>query len=338
MRIVYLSRGHGYGHAATDREITEALCQLRPGITIELASYGTGLKYYSDRGIPCADLRIDDIDDQGLQAALRVMAFLHPRRDADLVVAHEIFTAPQMCATLDLPNVLLTHWFFAEVGAPQRDALLAKPDALVLLDFEAAHQVPPQLAGRAQFTGAVARSLPIGRDQARYELGIADTDFVAVLVTGAVTPINADHVSKVVARGLGAWRARGGTSGRLLVLSEVAPPPTDPSVTWVGRINDPSPYYRAADVVVAGATFSTLCVLARNGIPTVAVTGGQNPVDQLHARFFASEGLVRTVDVSASEPEFWDAVQATAAASPDGARLPWATPEDVARRLLHVLD
>ncbi|HEY6738573.1 MAG TPA: hypothetical protein VI076_06950, partial [Actinopolymorphaceae bacterium] len=306
-RLLYLSRGHGYGHAATDLEIIDAL--RRRGAEVVIASYGTGAEYYRERDVACTDLRIDDVNDQGVDAALRILAFLRRHADADLVLAHEVFAAPRMCVELGLRNVLMTHWFFSELGAPERDRLLAVADELVFVDFEAAHRVPAGFA-HTVFAGAVARRFDGDRRAGREALDFPDDRELVVLTTGAVTPYNEEHLRAVVDTVVRAWRRYRSRDGALVILSDVRPDVDDPSVRSVGRVRDPAPYYQAADVVVANATFSTICTLARNDVPTVVVTGGRNPVDRLHADFFASTGHVRAVEVGASAHLLWSAVEA----------------------------
>nr|MDT0663182.1 hypothetical protein [Micromonospora sp. DSM 115978] len=330
--VVYLSRGHGYGHAARDRAIAAALRALRPDLVVEVASYGTGLEFYRAHADPCVDLRIDDDDDQGSSATISVATFLATRRHADLVVANEMFTAPSVCDALGLRSVLLTHWFFTELGAPAMDAAMAHAGSVILLDFEQAHRVPARLRRRVTFTGAVAEPFRTDRVEARRALRIDATEYLVVLATGAIYPDKAAHLRAVVAKGLRAWRTRPTGGGRLVVLSGLPPTVDDPSVRWVPWTDRPDLYYRAADVVLTTGTFGTICALARNEVPTVAVVGGQNPVDRLHAEFFAAQGFLTAVDASVSDATLGRAV---AAARPDGDRaaLRWAAPADVARRL-----
>jgi hypothetical protein len=331
-KIVYLSRGHGYGHAARDRAIVAALRGLRPDAVVEVASYGTGLEFYRSHAMACADLRIDDDDDQGPAAAFAVAAFLSARRRADLVVANEVFTAPGVYTALGLRGVLLTHWFFAEVGVPAMDAPLAKAEKIMLIDFEMAHRVPQQLRDRVTFTGAVAPRFLIDRHSARRELGIDATEYVAVLSTGATYQTKVDHMRAVLAKGLAAWRVRRPGKGRLFVLSNLPPAVDDSCVEWVSWTDRPELYYRAADVVITNGTFGTMSALTRNRIPTIAVVGGQNPVDRLHAEFLAGEGLLTAVEVSIPDEELGRLIADVPPVRRD-ADLPWAEPVDVARRL-----
>jgi hypothetical protein len=321
--IVFLTRGHGYGHAAVDVPVIRALRELRPSVTVEAASYGTGLEHYARQGMPCADLRIDDVDDQGVEAALRVTAFLRTRKSADLVVAHEVFAAPRVCAMLGLRNVLLTHWFFSEVGLPERDDVLRAADPLLVLDFPQAHVVPQGLAGRVTFVGAVAKRFDLDRAAARRVLGVGTGERVVVVTAGAVTPYNARHLEALESHALAA--CAGWAKPFVLAGSR--------------RVSRPEIYYAAADVVVANATFATLCALVRNAVPTVAVIGQGNPVDRLHAEFFAREGLLELVEAgSLPEGGLRPALEAAVAAGVRaGPSLPWASPRDLARLLLERL-
>ncbi|GAB3407603.1 hypothetical protein [Flindersiella endophytica] len=326
--IVFLTRGHGYGHAAVDVPVIRALRDLRPSVTVEAASYGTGLEHYARQGMPCADLRIDDVNDQGAEAALRVTAFLRSRKSADLVVAHEVFAAPAVCGMLGLRSVLLTHWFFSEVGLPERDEVLRAAKSLLVLDFPQAHVVPSGLAGQVTFVGAVAKRFDLDRAAARRVLGVGAAERVVVVTAGAVTPYNARQLETLESRAVAA--CAGWAKPFVLAGSR--------------RVSRPEIYYAAADVVVANATFATLCTLVRNGVPTVAVVGEGNPVDRLHTEFFAREGLLRLVEgVELSEEALRSALSsaATAATAATAVKprssLPWAEPHDLARLLLQRL-
>src|SRR5262249_54805525 len=145
-RIAWLSRGKGYGHAAKDLRIVHGLRRLRPDVEVVVASAGLGLAYYRDRGEACHDLGIDDDDDgQGAEAYVRLLWFLRRLGRIDLLVADEFFIAPRLGAALAVPSLVLSHWFFSEIGAPQADIYFEGAAAIVMLDSPSAHTPPAGL-------------------------------------------------------------------------------------------------------------------------------------------------------------------------------------------------
>jgi erythromycin esterase len=314
------------------------------GLGITVASYGTGLDYYAARSVPCVDLGIADINDQGRHAAWRTSRFLASIDRPDLVVANEVFSSPAACRALRHKNLLFTHWFFSEIGSPESDRVYEDADGVVLLDFPEAHAIPAEIDVPVYFAGPAAPSFEINRQRARKQLGVPQSSRVVVMTFGSMHPDKFTDITAMLAKFLPAWDVEAGEDDRLLVLA----PPGGPwehastiqrkTVQWVGVTARPEVYYRAADLVIAHATFTTLSELARNGAPTVGVIGSQNPVDRLHAERFSSLGLIKTMELDACPEEVWTIVQETIR----WARRPrppppdevWGTPEKLAELVL----
>lgn len=313
--LVILSRGHGYGHAAKDLQVIEAIRAKQPGLMVSVASSGTGLDFYTSRSVPCVDLGIADSDDQGEHAAWCILRFLLRTGKPDLVVANEVFTAPAICRMLQIENLLLTHWFFSEIGLPQADRCLLGANAVILLDFAAAHRAPVELNVPIHSIGALAKSFPLTRRQARRKLGLAEHAFAAVVTIGAPRPDKIPDIRILLRTVLNAWRGYARPADRLFLL---VPPDadwnvshdfSDKSVCWIGPTAQPETYFRAADVVLAYATFTTLSELARNRVPTVAIIGSINRVDRLHAEYIASTGHVAATELAVTPEQLWHLVQ-----------------------------
>ncbi|CAM5704864.1 hypothetical protein SCALM49S_01964 [Streptomyces californicus] len=223
MRVNFVSRGHGYGHAARDLRIMAAMRQVNPGIQIRLASAGSGADYYRSRGVEAVDLGFDDADDMSEAASWRVWRFLYERADADLVVSDEFLTVPGFCRhVLDVPNVLITDWFFAEYG--QRDADSIMDDALevVVPDFPEAHPVPPATTAPVWFCGPLVDAFAPQRADARKALGL-DEDALVMTVAAGGRP---DRIAalRIQLQALQAWSRYAAPTDQLLLLAD--PPPT----------------------------------------------------------------------------------------------------------------
>ncbi|WP_030342154.1 glycosyl transferase [Streptomyces californicus] len=343
MRVNFVSRGHGYGHAARDLRIMAAMRQVNPGIQIRLASAGSGADYYRSRGVEAVDLGFDDADDMSEAASWRVWRFLYERADADLVVSDEFLTVPGFCRhVLDVPNVLITDWFFAEYG--QRDADSIMDDALevVVPDFPEAHPVPPDTTAPVWFCGPLVDAFAPQRADARKALGL-DEDALVMTVAAGGRP---DRIAalRIQLQALQAWSRYAAPTDQLLLLAD--PPPTrgrapaTPNVRWVGRTDRPELYYRAADVVLADALGFTGCELVANGVPVIASVT-PDPGRAVRAGFaermdmLERTGLLTRTHADEDPAALWDKVREMRSRSddprPGGV---WADPLDVATRIL----
>lgn len=346
-RIAFLSRGHGFGHAAKDLRLVEAMRDMRPGLEIIIASSGTGLQYYQSRSVPCIDLDIPDENDQSYDVAKRLLHFLAQVGKLDLVVADEVFSAPTVCKVLRVSNLLLTHWFFSEIDIPHIDQLLRHADGIVLLDFAEAHQVPAQLTVPVHFTGPLTTKFAMSRDQARRQLGLTPESVAAVLTFGSIRPDKILDIRAMLQTAFAAWLGNPRDVDRLFVLAEpidelgVKEITQGESVHWVGITKTPETFYAAADLVLAYATFTTLCDLARNGIPTIGIIGSLNPVDRLHAEYLGSVGLIQTADLSIEPEELLllgrHARQRRTFSQSIGASMKWGDPRSIAALILSYL-
>ena len=342
MRITVMSRGHGFGHAARDLKVVEAIRSTRPDVRVDIASAGSGAEFYRARGIPVTDLGIEDADDTSLEATWRLWRFLHEDAPTDLVLVDEFMTVPGFCRNvLQVPSVLVTDWFHAEIGLPENDALLDDATEVVVPDFPQAHRTPPATTAPVWYSGPLVRSFP--EVDARRELGIAADALVVVVAQGGRPDRRATLETQL--RVLRVWNRNARPHDRLLLLADPPPvrgtPPRTPTIRWVGRTDRPELYYRAADVVVADAFGFTVCELVHNGVPALAVVHAdpghhvrEGVADRLE--LLESTGLLLRATLAEDPSHLWRALTRLAAARPGrpltGAA--WGDPHEVATRVL----
>lgn len=346
--IVYLSRGHGFGHASIDLQIIESIRTARPDIKITVASSGTGLEYYRwQSSVPCIDLGIPDDYDQSHDAARRVLWFLDNVGRPGLVVAHEVFAAPIVCAKLRLDNLLVTDWFFSEIGTPQGDQVFRNANGVILLDFAAGHRIPPQLGAPVHVMGPVVKEFTMSREQARKELGLTEDCFVAVATFGSIRQDKLPDIRKILRTVLDAWQANAGNNDKLLVLADANDElasrsgPGEGSIRWAGLTQTPEVFYCAADVVLAYATGATLWEMMRNGIPAIGIIGSINPVDRVRAEYLASAGYIQAAELNTKPDQLWHLVKRSMELRVSSRKatsyLEWGEPEGVAKLILSYL-
>ncbi|WP_329024180.1 glycosyl transferase [Streptomyces sp. NBC_00690] len=344
MRVNFVSRGHGYGHAARDLRIMAAMRRVNPGIQIRLASAGSGADYYRSRGVEAVDLGFDDADDMGEAASWRIWRFLYEHADADLVVSDEFLTVPGFCRNvLDLPNVLITDWFFAELGLPEFDARLDDAREVVVPDFPEAHPLAPATTAPIWYCGPLVDSFTPQRAEARKTLGI-DEDALVLTVAAGGRPDRIDAL-RIQLQALQAWSGHAALGDQLLLMADPPPTrgrvPTAPNIHWVGRSDRPELYYRAADVVLANALGFTSCELVANGVPVVAAVT-PDPDQEMRIGFtermdtLERIGLLTRTSTDEDPATLWALVQEMRRRADDDpvSEDIWADPLEVATRIL----
>ncbi|MCX4748204.1 hypothetical protein OG455_22265 [Kitasatospora sp. NBC_01287] len=359
--ILFLTRGHGFGHAARDLRVIQAL-RRRPGTTVRIMANGSAVDYYAMRGVPCTPIELPD-EDFGEAAAKAVWRALATVPRPDLVVSDEVLWALPFARKIwQRPCVMLLCALWAEYGRPQADQFFDAADEVMVLDFPQNRREAYGTIAPLSFPGPVVQPFTAERGTARAGLGLAEREEVAVLSLGGMN--TRPESRRMAAAAIGAWRGHAPLGARLLVLAD-RPARSDPAfdgadgaggaatgggeVVWAGVTSEPETYYRAADVVLNDAMGSTICDLAWNLVPTVALldeesAGGFPTTFRGRIRHLTAAGLIETAPVREGPPAVWEAiVRARAgAAGPDRAAVlddfGWSTGETVARRLFDLLD
>ncbi|MHA7134060.1 glycosyltransferase family protein [Oerskovia turbata] len=348
MKMVFVSRGHGFGHAARDLKVLREIRRLAPDLEVVLASADSGVDFYRGRGVDVVDLDFPDALDTESDATWKVWRFLYEHADADLVVVDEIMSVPGFVANvLQLPVVLITDWFFVESGYPEGDAMMDGAATVIVPDFAQAHPQQPSVAAPVEFTGPLVERFEHTRSDARRRLGIADDALVWVVALGGRPDRRA--ALEIQLQVLRVWNARKRPGDVLLLLADApgpAPARAGDDIRWCGRTGDPDLYYRAADLVVADALGFTPCELVYNGIPTVAVL---HPDPSRHVRtgvrdrmaLLESSGFLAVCEGASDDDAFQGAVAAVTGGACGTAALPpplaWGSAVDLAREILGFL-
>jgi hypothetical protein len=334
-KVVFLTRGHGFGHAARDLLIIEALRRAVPDLDLVLAASGTGAEFYRRRGVPFVELDIPDARDTGEEAGKVVWGFLSSVGDVDLVVVDEVMWALPICRRLlTVPCVLITDWFYSEIGLPDLDRTMNQASAIIVTDFAEAHTGVRDITVPLHFPGPLVKPFDLPHEQARRELGIGEDAFTGVVTLGGMPDRpDARAIADLVVTG---WQARSTPTDRLLLLADGAAgdgAAGNGGIEWVGVSDTPERYFRAADVVLADAAGFTVCELTRHGVPTVAVTSKALSAG-VHARLavLESAGLVHTVGTDTSPEALAALIERLRDAGPvpAGDQLGWADADEVA--------
>lgn len=280
-RVLFFSRGRGRGHAVPDIAIFHALRAVRDDIDVRFVSYGTGAETFRAAEVPIIDLGLPDsggIVDTSVLAG-KLIHWLDP----DVVVSHEEFPALPAAKIFDKRTLMLTDWFLETEGYAMNSLKFA--DRILFLGLHGVYQEPPALMQRVTYLGPILRSLRYGpgdREKARRELDIpAGVTVVSVLPGSWLeerTPLLyavLDAFESIMSPRRLCWLAgadyeliRTATEGRTDVLV-------------LRQSDEIDRLMVASDVAITKSNRKTVFELQHFGIPTIAVTFGLNPGDDI---------------------------------------------------------
>ncbi|WP_020576522.1 hypothetical protein [Actinopolymorpha alba] len=334
--IIYLCRGHGYGHASRARLILPALQALAGGPhRVELASAGAGVDYLRMYGITCVDLGIADTEDHSVRAGERIFDYLRGGDKPAVVFSDDLFFVPRMCAGLGIPCVLMMCSFYLTQGKPQVGVFLGSADHIVLPDWPEVEPIPSRLSHKVTAIGPIVPDITVDRQSARAALGIPESAFVATLALGRMYSVKSGILRQAASVVVQAW-SRAPAGSRLLLLFDereaeqtLGAVPQGPGISLVGRSNQASTYYRASDVVfsVGGSTTNEL---VKNAIPTVAVCAKQSD-ERRRVEFLSHHAAVTVADGDEAAEELWALVHAAIERGTNPAQdLRWGSPAEIA--------
>jgi len=280
-RILFFSRGRGYGHAIPDMAIADQLLGLQGDLDVRFASYGSGAQALHEHGWAVVDLDMPDANRlcPTIVKTGQVMREMQPCT----VISHEEFTVLPVAKIFELPTIFITEWF----SDPNDDMMqsLSYADQVIVTEDEGVFDEPPNVQGRVSYVGPVLRSfsyLRADRSRARKELGFPQHAIILLAIPGGWATEEKEPVSDVVLRAYDALRA----PAKLLVwlagadyenLAQRCAGRDDIIVKerdWqVDRL------MVASDLAITKANRITIRELSAVGIPSISISHGLNPID-----------------------------------------------------------
>ena len=276
-KVVFFSRGRGRGHAVLDMDIGAELLRLRPDISVQFVSYGSGARTFQERGVPVIDLGLPDANSIAVTTVLagRVIGHLQP----DLLVVHEEFAALPAAKIFGRKTVMITD-FFGEPGMFSAESLWFA-DKILFIDHQGRRKEPPSVEGKVQYMGPQIRNFDYQREhrqRARAELGIDPQATVIAVFPGswteAMAPL-ADRLLPIFDR-LESPKHLIWLAGQDAVAIRAKTPPDTTILETDWQIDR---LMVASDLAITKATRTTVRELASLGIRTLSVSQGLNPTD-----------------------------------------------------------
>ena len=281
--VLFFSRGRGRGHAVPDIEIVECLHESRPDVQVRFVSYGTGARTIEAAGHELIDLGLPDGGGTAEVTALggKLIGWLQPK----IVVSHEEFAVLPVAKAFGQPTIFIGEWFVSADTYFMHTLKFA--DCVLLMEDQGLFQEPPYVQGRVEYFGRFLRRFDYSREdrlRARRELGLPGEAAIFVVIPGAFATEQRAPLAELLVAAFDlletqprclVWvagqdyaelRERLGHRADVFVYDHVVPP---------------DKVMVAADAAVTKANRGSVLELRALGIPSVAVTQGDNPIDDV---------------------------------------------------------
>ncbi len=301
MRLLYLSRGRGFGHAVVDIQIALWLRERFPRLDIVFASYGDGASLISNSVFEFSRLQITEDSEMQAQIVIpeihRVIDLLSPQ----IILSDEVFLAPPAAKFRSIPCILLTHWFFSELGLDtplyrSLDSLMCMAEKVLLLDMEPFHKVPAPLRSKVKFIGPIIRDSFVPYIDAKPDW---EPEFDVVITMGGKTRAFIREIQKIL-DALFVLSEQGKELNTMLVVPGMREyfeayvrAKGMNSVVVRDFVSDIAALVHSARLTVGRGSYTTLAELATLGKPSLHLLADGNPVDEFHVLNFATLGTIQ---------------------------------------------
>jgi hypothetical protein len=299
--ILFFSRGRGYGHALPDLAISRHLAKALPASPISFASYSTGFRVLSEAGVSVTDLGLPENNAfvATLDRAQRLIRELNPT----VVISHEEFAAVVAARMNDVPSAFISAWL-PQPNTMQAEALTCA-SSIIVLERPGLFLPLPGVSAKPKYTGRMLRDLcckSSDREQLRTQLGIEqDEEFLLVISGGWANEQRAPIADTVISSYLKLARSR----KRLRWLAGSDAPALRQRLTGIPGV-EVSDYYdpvehliAVADIVISKGTRGTTLDANALGTPSISLSHGLNPVDDLLVPRISSNLALRAPAVDA---------------------------------------
>ncbi len=311
-KILYFSRGRGYGHSIGDIEVIRELKKNDENLDIVIASYAHGYEAFIKNGFTEIEnlylsYENEFFSPQGLARIQQLIKSVRP----DLIVANEMFNVLPLAREHGFPAVLITHWFF-EAVRPKPTILslfMACANHIIFGDLEDFHEKPPKLRAPVSFVGPIMRKIETSsqdRDFFKKALGFQKTDKVILVSFGGGFDRVGGGLEKgkiVLEKIYQVFDQLNIQNLKLILLAgqiyDYAISKFDNSnVTILRESWDFDKLMAASDIAIVRGSYRTLCELAVIGTPAICIPFLKgNPVDEMHIRNFERLGTLETLEI-----------------------------------------
>lgn len=299
LRVLFFSRGRGRGHAIPDIEIVDALEARCDFLEVTFASYATGYQTFCESGWSVVDLNLPEKND--FLDTLISTSNLINKYKPQLILCHEEFAAVPAAQMFQLPVIFVTDWFTSPSSLTMN--CLKYADLIVFIERPGLFPVPSYLRDRVHYVGPVIREMlidPLGRQNGRSKFDLSQHSNVISVIPGSWASEERAPMAELI---IDAFERLVGDRKNLIWLSERDYDalsnycPKHPELRLLKDLWPTEPLMYASDIVITKANRGTTYEVACLGIPSVSLSFGLNPIDDIIAphipgnTFFDARGL-----------------------------------------------
>jgi hypothetical protein len=299
--VVFFSQGCGRGHAIPDLAVLRDLKHLCPDVRVLFVSYAVGAEVFRAAGETVVDLDLPEMN-PFFETLVRAAHVLQ-RTAARLVVSHEepaVLPAAKIC---HLPSAFMAHWFPSPPD-PSVQAL-GCADRVWFMERAGLFPEPREVAGRVDYVAPVLRHLTCGRedgDVIRGELNV-DLDETVILVLPGSPDESVTPTSDLI---LHAFDLLSCQRKRLIWVSSKDYTALQERVRGREDIRVVATEWRldrlmvACDLAITKGTYNIGRELAALGVPSISLSHGHNPIDDLYARNLRNNAFLWVKETTAA--------------------------------------
>jgi UDP-N-acetylglucosamine:LPS N-acetylglucosamine transferase len=282
LNVMFISRGHGRGHAVPDMAIAASLKELCPDLRLQFVSYAAGAEAYRACGYEVTDLQ--QPDKPPLLDMIISLTRLLANEKPDIIVAHEEYSALTAAKAFGIPSVFITDYFVDPSSISMW--ALRYTDEIIFTAERGLYTEPPFLKDKIHYVGRAVRPFKYARtDQtrARQELGISQDALVVLCQPGAwvesVVPF-AELLST-------AWNLVPNSPKRLIWIggrdyqSLALRCRDDNTITVLKEDWQMDRLMAASDILITKANRMTVYEAAAMGVPSISISGLANWPDDV---------------------------------------------------------
>jgi hypothetical protein len=283
--LLFFSRGRGRGHAIPDMAIGTELARLCPRLDIRFVSYGTGASTFSEFGHQVIPLGVPEAN-SFLETLVRASALISGVRPK-IILSHEELAILPAARIHGISSLFITDWFPSQRYVTVADDPHSYTDQIVFMQDRGLFDEPPSQAGKIDYIGPVGRPMAYTKAdfaRARQELGISQDAKVITVIPGAWATEERAPLAALVVEAFDALRltnkrllwvagadyealqARFANNGDILVIRSCWP---------IEQV------MVASDLAITKNNRGTIFDLASLGVPSLSISYGLNPIDDI---------------------------------------------------------
>lgn len=282
VRALFFSRGRGHGHAIPDIAIQSELATIAPNISLTFVSYATGALTFRDHAVDVIDIDLPE-DNVYLETLFKAKSVIE-KHQPDVIIAHEEFAAIVAAHLSGKPSIFISPWL--PHGGTIFAESLTYATAIIIIEDPGLFALPP-LIPVPIYTGPIYRKMAFGlddRSKIREHLGVEGDSPLILVVPGGGSGEAEAPVADLI---LSAFFELSAPAKRLIFVTkrdfELVSLKTQ-GMTGVEVISYANPLERlivASDVILTKATHGITLEAEACGVPTIALSYGLNPVDDV---------------------------------------------------------